>query len=97
MTFEMKTCNSVCTELFLDNFETLEDNSFLNNDYLGLQWTVPPQNQNGPCQVPSVLRLLPPVWAKGAQINLTFSDVGEGWIFNLGDSAYNNGYGGMHT
>ena len=58
-----------------------------------MQWTTHPDDRSDPCKARSVLKLVPPEGAKGAQISLTFSGNEEGWVFNLGDLPHNNGYG----
>ena len=79
-----------------DDFKTLDYNSYTNNAQMGVEWTMYPDQQSGPCQTKSVLKLLPPEGAEGAQISLTFADEEQGWVFNLGDSPHNNGYGKFH-
>ena len=86
-----------CFAFFLsDDFKTLDYNSYTNNAQMGVKWTLYPDQQSGPCQTKSVLKLLPPEGAEGAQISLTFADEAQGWVFNLGDSPHNNGYGKFH-
>ena len=63
-------------------------------DNQGVRWTTDPAVYGSePCKKRGVLSLTPPSWALSAEIALTFAKEGTGWIFNLGDSRYNNGYG----
>ena len=60
----------------------------------GITWTTdPPMTGSEPCKKRGVLSMVPPDWADSAEIALTFAEEGTGWMFNLGDSPHNNGYG----
>ena len=79
-----------------DNFKEEEDpDSFLDAPQAGLKWTSAPRIKSpfASCTATGVLQLRPPEDAAGAVISFAFADVVEGWVFNLGDSPNNNGYG----
>ena len=46
-----------------------------------------------PCKKRGVISMVAPSWAESAEIALTFAKDASGWLFNLGDSPHNNGYG----
>ena len=49
-------------------------------------------NLDGCCKDRSRIRIEPPCWAKALRIDATAVS-SSGWVFNLGDSPTNNGYG----
>ncbi len=61
----------------------------------GVQWTAPVVGVQ-PCEKQGVLSLYPPEGEQSVEIAFTFAEQVQGWLFNLGDSPYNNGHGENH-
>lgn len=79
---------------FSDNFVGREH--YENIKSRGFEWTstaVTRGSDSDPCSQTGVLSITPPTTAQVVEVALTFSEDASGWIFNLGNSPQNNGYG----
>ena len=55
----------------------------------------PTQDLFKPCEAKGVLKIVPPSSAQGVEITMEFLEEKDGWVFDLGDSTTNNGYGNI--